>query len=152
MVAIGTCTEVLGDRVFGFGHAFNNEGPVALPMGSGRINGIVANLTTSFKLGSLTQQRGQLTADQTVGVAGRTGKSPPMVPVEVKVSYPGGSRTRRTTSRRPSTRKFTPLICGVAFIGRPERRRATCRSTTRSITRSTWNSRTAGRSASRIRR
>ena len=36
MTAVGTCTEVLGDRCFGFGHPFNNEGPVALPLGTGR--------------------------------------------------------------------------------------------------------------------
>ena len=39
LTAIGTCTEVIGDRVFGFGHPFNNEGPIDLPMGSGQING-----------------------------------------------------------------------------------------------------------------
>jgi hypothetical protein len=116
LTAIGTCTEVLGDRVFGFGHAFNNEGPVALPMGSGRINGVVANLTTSFKLGSLTEQRGQLTADQTVGVAGRTGKAPPMVPVEVKVSYPGEQQEHTYHFQAALHPKFTPLICGVAFM------------------------------------
>ena len=27
MTPIGTCTEVIGDRVWGFGHSFNNEGP-----------------------------------------------------------------------------------------------------------------------------
>ena len=58
MTAVGTCTEVLGDRVFGFGHPFNNEGPVALPMGAGEINGVIANLMTSFKLGTMTGPRG----------------------------------------------------------------------------------------------
>src|SRR2546421_456116 len=33
MTAIGTCTEVIGDRVFCFGHPFQNEGSVVLPMG-----------------------------------------------------------------------------------------------------------------------
>src|SRR5205807_7922860 len=81
MTAIGTCTEVIGDRVFGFGHPFNNEGEVSLPMGGGRISGVVANLMTSFKLGSLSKTSGRLTADENVGVAGRLGESAPMVPL-----------------------------------------------------------------------
>src|SRR2546421_650650 len=44
LVATGTCTERLGDRVFAFGHAFNNEGPIDIPMAAGQINGIVATL------------------------------------------------------------------------------------------------------------
>src|SRR5207237_9991284 len=77
MTAVGTCTEVIGDRVFGFGHPFQNEGSVVLPMGAGRINGIIPNMTTSFKLGTLTATLGRLTADQTVGVSGRLGEPPP---------------------------------------------------------------------------
>jgi hypothetical protein len=42
--AIGTATEVLGGKVYGFGHPFNNEGKVTLPMGPGSINHIVATL------------------------------------------------------------------------------------------------------------
>src|SRR5438552_15002868 len=83
MTAIGTCTEVLGDRIWGFGHAFNNEGPVSLPMGSGQISAVIANLNSSFKLGSLTKLRGTLTGDQTVGVTGKVGDAPPMVPMEI---------------------------------------------------------------------
>ena len=33
MTAIGTCTEVIGDRVFGFGHPFQNEGAGRAPDG-----------------------------------------------------------------------------------------------------------------------
>ncbi|HLL89571.1 MAG TPA: hypothetical protein VK324_09725, partial [Tepidisphaeraceae bacterium] len=49
MTAIGTVTEVIGDRVFGFGHPFQNEGPVSLPMGAGSIASVIPNLATSFK-------------------------------------------------------------------------------------------------------
>ena len=48
-------------------------------MGSGDINGVIANLQTSFKLGALTEQRGELTTDESVGVAGqdRASRPPP---------------------------------------------------------------------------
>jgi hypothetical protein len=87
LVATGTCTEVLGNRVFAFGHSFNSEGPISLPMGSGQINGIIATLTSSFKLGSMTALRGTLVNDQTVGVSGLLGDSPSLVPVELRVKY-----------------------------------------------------------------
>ena len=60
MTAVGTCTEVLGNRVWGFGHPFNNEGPVAWPLGGGEINGVIANLMTSFKLGAINEVVGTL--------------------------------------------------------------------------------------------
>jgi hypothetical protein len=114
MTAIGTTTEVLGDNVFGFGHPFNNEGAVSLPMGSGRINGVIPNLTTSFKLGSLTKQRGELSSDQTHGVAGRLGKSPVLVPIEVTVRRAGqADRTFHYEAVRHP--KFTPLLVTLAF-------------------------------------
>jgi hypothetical protein len=115
MTAIGTCTEVLGDRVWGFGHAFNNEGPVSLPMGSGQISAVIANLNSSFKLGSLTKLRGTLTADQTVGVTGRFGAPPPMVPMEIAISYPDGSNNQTYRFNAAWHPKLTPLITAAAI-------------------------------------
>jgi hypothetical protein len=115
MTAVGTCTEVLGDRVWGFGHAFNNEGSVSLPMGSGQISAVIANLNSSFKLGSLTKLRGTLTADQTVGVAGRLGASPAMVPMEISIAYPDGSNNQTYHFNAASHPKLTPLIAAAAI-------------------------------------
>ena len=95
MTALGTCTEVIGDRVLGFGHSFNNEGPIALPMGGGRINAVIANLTTSFKIGALRGIQGTLLADQTVGVAGKTGAAPAMIPMDLRVIYTDASAEQR---------------------------------------------------------
>jgi hypothetical protein len=114
LVATGTCTERIGDSVFAFGHAFNNEGPIDIPMGSGQINGIIATLVSSFKLGSMTQVQGALKSDQTVGVAGKLGSSPAFVPMELRIVYSDGSGD--TTFKFNSIRhpRFTPLIVGFA--------------------------------------
>ena len=114
MVATGTCTELLGDRVFAFGHSFNNEGPIDIPMASGQINGIVATLTSSFKLGSMTELRGALVTDQTVGVAGRLGAAPPMVPMELRLVYTDGSVDEVYHFNAIRHPRFTPLITGIA--------------------------------------
>ncbi|HZL37336.1 MAG TPA: hypothetical protein VFC78_18605 [Tepidisphaeraceae bacterium] len=115
MTAIGTCTEVLGDKVWGFGHPFNNEGPIALPMGSGEINGVIANLQTSFKLGSLTATRGTLTMDGAVGVAGETGAGPATAPIELTVNPADGTAPRVYHFQASLHPKLTPMIINAAF-------------------------------------
>ncbi|MGH7177032.1 MAG: hypothetical protein ACREJC_06620, partial [Tepidisphaeraceae bacterium] len=115
MTAVGTCTETIGDRVFGFGHSFNDEGPISLPMAAGQVNGIVASINQSWKLGAYTKIHGTLTTDQTVGVAGRVGAAPPLVPMELRVVYADGSidqTYRFNVVRHP---KFTPLLASVAM-------------------------------------
>ena len=115
MTAVGTCTEVLGDRVFGFGHPFQNEGSVVLPMGVGRISGIIPNLMTSFKLGTLTATKGRIVADQTVGVSGRLGEAPPTVPIDVRILYTDGSQDRAYHFDSAMHPRFTPLLAAVAL-------------------------------------
>jgi hypothetical protein len=84
-------------------------------MGSGRVNAVIANLNSSFKLGSLTQVKGTLTADQVVGVAGRIGKAPPMVPMEVAIAYPDGSNNQTYHFNAAWHPKLTPLITAAAI-------------------------------------
>lgn len=115
MTAVGTCTEVLGDRVFGFGHPFNNEGPITLPVGGGEIHAVIANLMTSFKLGSLGKTWGTLEADEQVGVAGTIGKMPPMIPIDLDVRYTDGSGRRKYSFKSASHPKFTPLLSAAAL-------------------------------------
>jgi hypothetical protein len=115
LTAIGTCTEVVGDRVFGFGHPFNNEGRVTLPMGPGEIHGVIANLTTSFKLGSMTAARGTLTTDASVGVGGMIGTTPKMAPIEITVNDADLGTSQTYHFRAAVHPKFTPLLAGAAL-------------------------------------
>jgi hypothetical protein len=115
LTAIGTVTEVIGDRVFGFGHPFNNEGRCELPMGPGVIHGVVANLTTSFKLGSISATRGTLTMDSNFGVGGMAGGVPAMAPIEIAVRDADSGVQRTYRFRAAIHPKFTPLLAGVAL-------------------------------------
>jgi hypothetical protein len=116
MSAVGTVTEVVGDRIFGFGHPFNNEGPIDLPFGAGEVNAIVAELQQSFKLGSLTRMMGTLTADQSVGVSGHIGQIPAMIPMDIHINYTDGSLDQRYHFNCVRHLKFTPML-SVAAIG-----------------------------------
>jgi hypothetical protein len=120
MSAIGTCTEVIGNHVLAFGHSFNSEGKVSLPLAGGSIQGIVANLSSSFKLGSLTQTRGTLQNDQTVGIAGELGAVPQSVPVELHVKYTDGSEDQTYHFTTALHSKMTPLLVATAITGAKE--------------------------------
>lgn len=114
MSAVGTCTEVRGDKVYGFGHDFNNEGSIALPLGTGTVATIVADLHSSFKLGSLAQIVGTLTSDTSCGVAGLTGKMPPMIPITFRIRYTDGSMDQTYHFQSVQHSKFTPLAAAAA--------------------------------------
>lgn len=115
MTAVGTTTEVLGDRVFGFGHPFQNEGSVLLPMGGGMVHTVIANLSTSFKLGSMTTKAGRLVSDQAVGISGQLGEFPPLVPIDLRVLYTDGSLDRSYHFEAVAHPRFTPLLGAVAL-------------------------------------
>ncbi len=116
MTAVGTCTEVQGPYVLGFGHSFNNEGPIELPVGPGEINAVIANLMTSFKLGAITHPTGTLYADETVGVAGKIGDVPPMIPIHIEVKYTDGSGERSYNFQAAWHRKYTPLLSTAVVL------------------------------------
>jgi hypothetical protein len=113
--AIGTVTEVIDNHVFGFGHPFNNEGPISMPLASGEIAAVIPNLQTSFKMGSLTKIRGTLTADQAVGVAGQIGPSPAMIPIDIEIIYADGSVDKHYHFDAIIHPKFTPLLAAAAI-------------------------------------
>jgi hypothetical protein len=112
--AVGTCTEVRDGHVFGFGHEFNNEGAISLPLGSGTIATIVADLHSSFKLGQLANIVGTLNSDQTCGVAGMVGQMPTMVPVTLRVRYSDGSLDQTYHFQAALHPKFTPIVVAAA--------------------------------------
>ncbi len=114
MSAIGTCTEVIGRHVMAFGHSFNSEGRVKLPIAGGEIQGIIANYSSSFKIGSLSNWAGTLTDDQTVGIAGELGAIPPMADVRLQIKYTDGTEDQTyhfTTAIHP---KLTPTLVTAA--------------------------------------
>jgi hypothetical protein len=114
LTAIGTCTEVIGDRVFGFGHPFNNEGPIALPMATGQVNAIIPVLSQSFKIGAVTSVQGTLVADESAGVVGRFGQAPRTVPVEIRVIYTDGSLDTTYRFDTVSHARLTPILTAMA--------------------------------------
>ncbi len=85
MAAIGTITDVVGDKVYAFGHSFDASGKTELPMAAGLIHMVVANQITSFKFGQSRQVVGAITTDAATGIYGKIGQTAPMIPLNIVV-------------------------------------------------------------------
>jgi hypothetical protein len=107
--ALGTVTEMIGERVFAFGHEFNSEGAVDLPMGVGFVHTIIPSSTISFKIGSLLRLDGAIHNDESVAIAGELGRAPAMIPVTVRVKTPQRSQARTFHFQVTRHPKFTPM-------------------------------------------
>ena len=83
MSAVGTVTEVRGDRIYGFGHSLFGGGPTNLPMAGGKVYTVVSNLVSSFKMATCSDIVGAITCDQSGAVVGRVGEKPRMIPLTI---------------------------------------------------------------------
>jgi hypothetical protein len=83
MSAVGTVTEIRGDRVYGFGHSFFGGGPTNLPLAGGKVYTVVSNVVSSFKLATSSEVVGAITCDQSGAVTGRIGAQPRLIPLTI---------------------------------------------------------------------
>jgi hypothetical protein len=83
MSAVGTVTEVRGDRIYGFGHSMFGGGPTNLPMAGGKVYTVVSNLVSSFKMATCSDIVGAITCDQSGAVVGRIGEKARMIPLTI---------------------------------------------------------------------
>jgi len=111
--AVGTVTDVAGNRVLAFGHALAGEGNVSLPMGPAYVHGVVPNLLVSFKLAALSGVLGTLTSDQYVGVGGKIGQQAQSIPVKVSVHRNDMDRHQEFNYNIVRHRWWTPMLAGL---------------------------------------
>lgn len=114
--AIGTVTDVVGEKVLAFGHSLLAEGDVELPMGPAYVHTVVPNLLISFKLGSAGSPTGALVRDERVGVSGFIGRKAAMVPMNVSIDWTAEGRSQSFHYELANHRIFTPLLAGLAMI------------------------------------
>jgi len=107
---IGTVTEVRGDRVWGWGHPFMSLGKCELPLLYGYVHTVLPRQTVSFKMGSPLRFIGTLEADVSTGIAGRLGKSPELLPVEVTVCRETAASVRTYRCQVVRHKQLTPQL------------------------------------------
>jgi hypothetical protein len=117
MTSIGTVTEVVGEKVYGFGHGWLGYGPIDLPMATGLVHTVVSHLTGSFKWASALEVVGALRADESTAVYGRIGARARMIPLRITVDRYNDSETRTYNCQLAINQILTPMMLGLAVHG-----------------------------------
>jgi hypothetical protein len=117
MEVVGTATEVVGDKVYGFGHSFLGYGPIDLPMAVGEVHAVVSSVFRSFKFASAVEIVGALTRDESPAVYGQIGAKARMIPLTIRVDRYNDAEKRLYNCRVANNRLLTPVILRLALGG-----------------------------------
>ena len=83
MGATGTVTEIVGDRVYAFGHPFYGLGPTQFPMTRAHVLTVLPSLANSSKIASTGEVIGVIEQDRATTIAGTLGAGPALIPVHI---------------------------------------------------------------------
>jgi len=117
MEVIGTVTDVVGDKVYGFGHSYLGYGSVNLPMATGQVHTVVSSVYRSIKLASAVKIVGALTRDESPAIVGRIGAKPHMFPLTITIDDYRDSNKRVYNCRVAHNRSLTPMLLRSAVAG-----------------------------------
>jgi hypothetical protein len=110
----GTITHIEGDKVYAFGHPFYNLGPTQFPMRKAYVYSVFPSLYQSWKISVPDGESvGTIEQDRTTAVAGRLGKKPRMIPVEIRLGTSRG-RDQTFSFRMVEDELFSPVL---AYVG-----------------------------------
>jgi hypothetical protein len=113
--ATGTVTEVVGDRVYAFGHPFYGLGPTAFPMTRAHVHVVLPSLTSSMKIASTGDVIGTVLQDRATTIAGTLGPGPSMIPITLNLNAERGTRkTFKMAMVRDQL--FTPLLAYLSVL------------------------------------
>ena len=120
MSTSGTVTEVIGDKVYAFGHFLLGSGQVDLPMATAKVHTVVSNMASSFKLTSVLETVGALTTDEAAGVIGQLGLQAKTIALTIRVDRYNDTEKRLYNCRLVNNRMMTPFylrmtVAGAAF-------------------------------------
>ncbi len=111
----GTITHIDHDRVYAFGHPFYNLGPIQFPMKKAYVYSVFPSLYQSWKISAALDPVGTVEQDRTTAIAGRLGKTPRMIPVEVKFATSRG-QDRRFSFRIVEDELFSPVLTFLSVL------------------------------------
>jgi hypothetical protein len=115
MGATGTVTEVIGNRVYAFGHPFFNLGPIAFPMTKAYVHTLLPSMTSSMKIATLGDVVGTVQQDRATTIAGLTGDAPATIPVKIALESERGFR-KEFEFRVVNDELFTPLFTYASIL------------------------------------
>lgn len=113
MEALGTCTEVIGNKVLGFGHSMSGSGFTELPLATGMVHTVIPSVARSNKLGAALRTVGTLWGDENSGVFGVVGDMPKTTPLEVTINDIRGRQVYNYNVARDRDYAASALASGV---------------------------------------
>lgn len=114
---VGTVTEVVGDKVYAFGHRYLGYGPVDLPMATGQVHTVVSSVYHSFKFASAVEIVGALRIDESAAVCGVIGAKARMIPLRIEVDRYNDAEKKVYNCRLASNRLLTPMMLRLSVAG-----------------------------------
>jgi hypothetical protein len=111
----GTVTHIEGERVYAFGHPFYNLGPTQFPMKKAYVYSVYPSLQQSWKIAAAREPVGTVEQDRVTAIAGRLGRTPRMIPVEVELSTSRGQE-RHFSYRIVDDELFSPALAYVSLL------------------------------------
>ena len=106
-----TVTAVQADRVYLCGHPFLSLGDVALPMARSRVVTTLSSSLASTKIVNVGGPIGTITGDHLTAVTGKLGAPPSMIPLDLSVATPLGSK--KLHFEVVDHPKLTPLLVAL---------------------------------------
>lgn len=106
-----TVTAVQADRVYLCGHPFLSLGDVALPMARSRVVTTLSSSLASTKIVNVGGPIGTITGDHLTAVTGKLGEPPTMIPLDLSVASPLGSK--KLHFEVVDHPKLTPLLVAL---------------------------------------
>ncbi|MHC4735295.1 MAG: SpoIVB peptidase S55 domain-containing protein, partial [Planctomycetota bacterium] len=117
MEVVGTATEVVGDKVYGFGHSYLGYGQVNLPMATGQVHTVVSSISRSVKLASAIKTVGALTRDESPAIFGRIGAKPHTFPLTITIDDYRDNGKQVYNCQVAHNKSLTPMLLRSAVSG-----------------------------------
>ncbi|OHB82703.1 MAG: hypothetical protein A2Z38_10825 [Planctomycetes bacterium RBG_19FT_COMBO_48_8] len=117
MSTSGTVTEVIGDKVYAFGHFLLGYGQIDMPMATAKVHTVISNMASSFKLTSVLETVGAVTDDEATGIVGKIGAEAKMIPLTIRIDRYNDTEKRLYNCRLVNNRLLTPFYLRTAVAG-----------------------------------
>ena len=117
LAGTGTVTLVENDRVYAFGHPFQNLGPTQFVMNRAHIQALLPSLLSSTKIATVGEAIGTFEQDRLTAIAGTLGPAPRRIPVTVTLRpSAGNAAVRELQFNIVDDQVLTPLLTFVTVL------------------------------------
>ncbi len=116
MAPTGTVTEVVGNKVYAFGHYFTGVGPTDLPMGGGTVHAVIPGILYAQKLTTPGAIKGAIRFDEATGVYGQIDAEAKTIGLRMSVDRYNDPEQRVYNCRLAVDRLRTPIMLQSAII------------------------------------